>query len=310
MGQRFIVIHADYLDGDGDGPYRDGRAGDVVISADQLRVMDGGVLDAYLQLAHDGYQVQIESSSGPIFVDSVEVASHVGRHLGGGEDSLYAVSLNAPTVSDDENDGYGIGSRWINVTDGYEYVCIDPSAGAAQWANTTAAGGGGGGVDPHASTHVLGGSDPIDADQLDIDFTPTNYTPDTSPSEVDDPDHLSAHLAGIDGYFDQKLGISGHRFLRHLIHFIDDGPALGFASGAFKETLPAGSPFPTSEIWYEDAGKTQKIVELTVTRNTLQQPVTEEWKMYDADGSTVLETVTDSITYSGVFEISRTRTIA
>jgi len=42
-------------------------------------------------------------------------------------------------------------------------------------------------------------SDGIDGDKLDIDWDPTNYTPDTSPSEVDDADDLSAHLAGIDG---------------------------------------------------------------------------------------------------------------
>jgi hypothetical protein len=35
----------------------------------------------------------------------------------------------------------------------------------------------------------------------------------------------------------------------------------------------------------------------------------EQWKVYDVDGSTVLATVTDSISYSGVFETSRTRTI-
>lgn len=147
MGDRFLVIHSDYIDGDNDGPYRDGRPGDIIISADQLRVMDGGVLDAYLQLAHDGYQVTIESSSGPILIDGVELGDHVDRHLGNGSDSLYAVAVDAPNALDDANDGYGIGSRWINVTDGYEYVCIDATAGAAVWKNTTLAGAGGAGVD-------------------------------------------------------------------------------------------------------------------------------------------------------------------
>jgi hypothetical protein len=32
--------------------------------------------------------------------------------------------------------------------------------------------------------------------------------------------------------------------------------------------------------------------------------------VYDTDGSTVLATVTDAITYGGVFETDRTRTIA
>tara|TARA_R100001530_G_scaffold115584_1_gene82546 strand:+ start:137 stop:877 length:741 start_codon:yes stop_codon:yes gene_type:complete len=50
----------------------------------------------------------------------------------------------------------------------------------------------------HASTHILGGTDEIDGDKIDIDFTPSNYTPSTAPAEVDDLDHLTAHLKGVD----------------------------------------------------------------------------------------------------------------
>lgn len=45
-------------------------------------------------------------------------------------------------------------------------------------------------IDPSANT--------IDGDKLDVTFTPKNYTPDSSPSEADDVDDLSAHLKGID----------------------------------------------------------------------------------------------------------------
>lgn len=51
---------------------------------------------------------------------------------------------------------------------------------------------------PHASSHIQGGVDEIDGDQLDIDFSPTNYTPSTTPAEVTDPGHLTSHLAGLD----------------------------------------------------------------------------------------------------------------
>jgi len=54
------------------------------------------------------------------------------------------------------------------------------------------------GVGAHASNHTTGGSDEIDGDQIDIDFTPSNYTPSTTPSEASNVDHLTAHLAGID----------------------------------------------------------------------------------------------------------------
>lgn len=105
------------------------------------------------------------------------------------------------------------------------------------------------------------------------------------------------------------LTAATHRTLRQLIHFIDNGPAEGFASGAYREILPAADPFPTSVTWYDDATKAKKLVEKLLTY-TGAFPTTIQWKIYDTDGSTVLATVTDAITYSGAFEISRTRTIA
>lgn len=53
-------------------------------------------------------------------------------------------------------------------------------------------------VSDHQARHILGGADAIDGDQLGIDYTPVNYVPSTSPSEVTNVDHLTAHLAGID----------------------------------------------------------------------------------------------------------------
>jgi len=104
-----------------------------------------------------------------------------------------------------------------------------------------------------------------------------------------------------------NLTAAQHQVLRQLIHFIDDGPASGFASGAYKETTPTG-PFPTSEIWWESAAKLKKIVSLDTTW-TGSKITQEVWKVYAVDGSTVLATITDAISYTGVFEASRTRTI-
>lgn len=102
---------------------------------------------------------------------------------------------------------------------------------------------------------------------------------------------------------------SQHRALRQLIHFIDNGPTNGFASGAYRENLPAADPFVTSVTWWTSNAKTHKIVEKLITyTGVLATQV--QWKMYDTDGSTVLATVTDAITYSGIFESNRTRTIA
>lgn len=126
--------------------------------------------------------------------------------------------------------------------------------------------------------------------------------------------YVSGSFRALDatGVFDLRSGTglteAAHRALRQLIHFLEEGPADGFASGAFKETLPTASVFPTSVIWWESASKAQKIVERTLTWTGVNLTA-DEWKIYDTDGTTLLVTVSDSISYSGVFETTRTRTI-
>jgi len=113
---------------------------------------------------------------------------------------------------------------------------------------------------------------------------------------------LTELLTGAGG-----LTENAHKTLRQLIHFISDGPAEGFTSGAYREVT--GTVFPSAIVWWESSGKTKKIVERLITW-TGANPTTDQWKIYDTDGATVLATVTDSISYSGPFETSRTRTIA
>lgn len=48
----------------------------------------------------------------------------------------------APTVNDDSDAGYSVGSRWQDVTNDKEYVCLDASVGAAVWIETTKGGDG------------------------------------------------------------------------------------------------------------------------------------------------------------------------
>jgi hypothetical protein len=161
----------------------------------------------------------------------------------------------------------------------------------------------------------------MDPNEDHLDARGVNLQNDTSSDEAVGMERVNSELvfrdsaAGVQSLSDLLATGSGisestHKSLRDLIHFIDGGPADGFASGAFKETLPVGAPFHSSEIWWESAAKVEKIVELTITRNANQTPATEVWKMYDTDGTTVLVTVTDTMTYSGVFESTRTRTWA
>jgi len=106
----------------------------------------------------------------------------------------------------------------------------------------------------------------------------------------------------------QPFTSQSHAALRQLIHLSDgDGPYEAFPPGAVNDTGPI--PFSTASIWYTDASRTKKIVEKNVVRNSNKTPMTIQWKVYDSNGVTVLATATDAITYSGVFETSRTRTI-
>lgn len=118
----------------------------------------------------------------------------------------------------------------------------------------------------------------------------------------------------LDGYVQSIIGGGGsiepqHKTLRDLIHFIDEGPGDGFASGAYKEILPNNTPFPTSIIWYLDIAKTKKLVEKFITYAGVAFPHTIQWNMYDFDGVTLIHTVTDTITYNTAFEAHRVRTI-
>jgi hypothetical protein len=99
-----------------------------------------------------------------------------------------------------------------------------------------------------------------------------------------------------------------HKALRDIIHFVDDGPGDGFASGAYREIV--GQPFPTSITWYESNTKAEKIYETTITRPSVAKPTPIVHKMYGTDGTTVVVTIQDDITYDGLFEINRTRTIS
>lgn len=96
-----------------------------------------------------------------------------------------------------------------------------------------------------------------------------------------------------------------HKTLLQLIHFIDEGPAEGFATGATKTVT--GGAFPTSILW-KRADATKLVEQLVTWTGVL--PTTVQWKMYAADGTTVLATVTDTISYSGPYETGRTRSIA
>lgn len=100
-----------------------------------------------------------------------------------------------------------------------------------------------------------------------------------------------------------------HKVLRQLIHLADgSGPFEGFASGSYREIV--GGLIPSSITWYTDNTKAKKIVEKILTRNVNNTPNTIRWQAFAEDGVTVMATVTDTITYTGIVEASRTRAVA
>ena len=120
---------------------------------------------------------------------------------------LKSINVSAPlTISSDTNE--------ITVgLDDSEYIQRDGSVamtgaldmGAQQITNV----GNVDGVDvsAHASRHERAGADEIDGDHVDIDFTPSNYTPSIVPAEAAHVDDLAAHLAGIDDALGSATGI-------------------------------------------------------------------------------------------------------
>jgi hypothetical protein len=141
-----------------------------------------------------------------------------------------------------------------------------------------------------------------------IGFEPGSLTS-TNATNVQDA-IKDAHLQ-IETLITTSIDPDKHQVLRQLIHFINDGPADGFASGAYKEMTPIGSPFPTYIAWYFDFSKSQKIVDKTLILNPQKSPTTITWNVYQENGINIAHTVIDSIIYDsgGVFEVSRTRTI-
>lgn len=84
--------------------------------------------------------------------------------------------------------------------------------------------------------------------------------------------------------------------------------------GAFREYSYVGGnpPIISSIIWYTNSGKTIKLIEKDYTYGSSIRvlPTTCTLKLYDGTISNVLKrTITDTIVYDRVFEISRTRIV-
>lgn len=88
----------------------------------------------------------------------------------------------------------------------------------------------------HASEHIKGGGDELDGDKLNVDMTPSNYTPDATVPEAGDVDHLAAHLGGIDN------ALSGYG-IKRTVRLATDGALAAYtaAGSGVGKTLTANA---------------------------------------------------------------------
>lgn len=66
------------------------------------------------------------------------VAAHQGNQPDVQEAEFVGINRD-PTVNDDVSTCAGLGTRWFNTTTLQQFVCLDPSEGAAVWKNVTQA---------------------------------------------------------------------------------------------------------------------------------------------------------------------------
>jgi len=82
------------------------------------------------------------------------------------------------------------------------------------------------------------------------------------------------------------------------------GPIL---NGAFEEILPVGAMFPTECIWWTSIAKLIRLVDTTYVRQANHLPSSIVTRVY-VEGI-VVQTITDTITYSGLVVATVTRSV-
>jgi hypothetical protein len=110
----------------------------------------------------------------------------------------------------DALDGTGLASGDFAITEASGTVYfhkLDPSSGAAESSPDVISPDTNAGdkrwllvavtMPDHASNHIKDGSDEVDGDKVDIDWNPSNSTPETV-AQTTSVDHLSSHLKGVD----------------------------------------------------------------------------------------------------------------
>lgn len=117
-------------------------------------------------------------------------------------------------------------------------------------------------------------------------------------------------LLDASGQYDpRQVWVSPHAFLNDLMHAMGGGgPVL---QGAYKvSSYASGGLFLLSETWFTSSAQATPISRHAFTYPTASylNPVTESWTVYVSGTSTVAHTITDTMGYTGITEVSRVRT--
>lgn len=115
---------------------------------------DGTKLDG-IEAAADVTDATNVAAAGAIMDSDISESEGFMRKTGAAAYEAIKTNLGAstaPTATDDSASGYAVGSRWIDTTADKEYVCLDATATAAVWTETTGGGGGGDFSGPASST--------------------------------------------------------------------------------------------------------------------------------------------------------------
>lgn len=86
-----------------------------------------------------------------------------------------------------------------------------------------------------------------------------------------------------------------------------DGPGDGFVSGAVRVRI-GSTPNAGGYIWYKSATSTARLFDCTITYAAQSiLPATKVYRLYAADGATVLRTLTDTYSWNGPLLVQKTR---
>jgi hypothetical protein len=103
----------------------------AVVEAAPINLEYNAIRDAFHETS--GHSHDATTGEGPKIGLTTSV-SGVLPVANGGFAAIHKINgTTAPTANEDSDDGYGVGSHWLDTTNDKAYVCVDSTVGAAVW---------------------------------------------------------------------------------------------------------------------------------------------------------------------------------